>query len=123
MNEIMKNAYEHFVTIELDSEISVSSGAASTAMMNDYSGVINISPFACLIGRVIEGLITPWSRDRNFPVMSVEIDGAVLPPGIVNRLEIFMLNVLRFRRTPKTSELIEHENTTGTSISRKIIKQ
>ncbi|HPS57929.1 MAG TPA: acyl-CoA dehydratase activase [Spirochaetota bacterium] len=122
MDEIMGNAYEHFVTSELDSEISISSGAASTAMMHDYSGVVNISPFACLIGRVIEGLITPWSRDRNFPVMSVEIDGAVLPPGIVNKLEIFMLNVLRFRRTPDTNDLIEHENSTDTSMSRKIIK-
>jgi len=122
MKEIMGNAHEHFVTSELDSEISISSGAASTAMMHDYSGVVNISPFACLIGRVIEGLITPWSRDRNFPVMSVEIDGAVLPPGIVNKLEIFMLNVLRFRRTPETSDLIEHENITDTSMSRKIIK-
>ncbi len=123
MDEIMGNAYEHFVTSELDSEISISSGAASTAMMHDYSGVINISPFACLIGRVIEGLITPWSRDRNYPVMSVEIDGAVLPPGIVNKLEIFMLNVLRFRKTPDTMELIEHENSVDTSLSRKIKKQ
>ena len=122
MDEIMGNAHEHFVTSELDSEISISSGAASTAMMQDYSGVINISPFACLIGRVIEGLITPWSRDRNYPVMSVEIDGAVLPPGIVNKLEIFMLNVLRFRKTPHTSDLIEHENSADTSMSRKIIK-
>ena len=122
MDEIMGNAHEHFVTSELDSEISISSGAASTAMMQDYSGIINISPFACLIGRVIEGLITPWSRDRNYPVMSVEIDGAVLPPGIVNKLEIFMLNVLRFRKTPHTSDLIEHENSADTSMSRKIIK-
>jgi len=122
MDEIMGNAYEHFVTSELDSEISISSGAASTAMMQDYSGVINISPFACLIGRVIEGLITPWSRDRNYPVMSVEIDGAVLPPGIVNKLEIFMLNVLRFRRTFGNSDLIEQGDSVDTSMSRKIKK-
>ncbi len=122
MKEIMGNANEHFVTTELDSEISISSGVASTAMMYDYSGVINISPFACLIGRVIEGLITPWSRDRNYPVMSVEIDGSVLPPNIVSKLEIFMLNVLRFRQNPDISELVESENSLDSSMCRKIIR-
>ena len=38
--------------------------------------------------------------------MSIEIDGAILPPNIVNKLEIFMLNVLRFRDN-KDIELIE----------------
>lgn len=122
MKEIMGNANEHFVTTELDSEISISSGVASTAMMYDYSGVINISPFACLIGRVIEGLITPWSRDRNYPVMSVEIDGAVLPPNIVSKLEIFMLNVLRFRQNPDISELVDHESSVDSSMCRRIIR-
>jgi len=122
MNEIMGNAHEHFVTSELDSEISISSGAASTAMMHDYSGVINISPFACLIGRVIEGLITPWSRERNYPVMSLEVDGAVLPPNIISKLEIFMLNVLRFRQEMEDTELVEHQGFVDSSFSRKIIR-
>ena len=123
MKEIMGNANEHFVHSELDSEISISSGVASTAMMSDYSGVINISPFACLIGRVIEGLITPWSRDRNYPVISVEIDGTYfLPPNIVSKLEIFMLNVLRFRQNPELSDLVENKGYNDLSMSRKIIK-
>ncbi len=120
MKEIMNNANEHFVHSELDSEISISSGIASTAMMYDYSGVINISPFACLIGRVIEGLITPWSRERNYPVLSVEIDGSLLPPNIVSKVEIFMLNVLRFRQNPEISELIERESNVDSSMCRKI---
>ncbi len=120
MKEIMSNANEHFVHSELDSEISISSGIASTAMMYDYSGVINISPFACLIGRVIEGLITPWSRERNYPVLSVEIDGSLLPPNIVSKVEIFMLNVLRFRQNPEISELVESEGSIDSSMCRKI---
>lgn len=122
MDEIMGNAHEHFVTSELDSEISISSGVASTAMMHDYSGIINISPFACLIGRVIEGLITPWSRERNYPVMSLEVDGAVLPPNIISKLEIFMLNVLRFRQDKDDAELVEQQGMTDSSFSRKIIR-
>jgi len=122
MEEIMGNSYEHFVTDELHSEISISSGVAATALMDDFSGVINISPFACLIGRVIEGLITPWARERRFPVMSVEIDGEILPPNIVNKLDIFMLNVLRFRSKVDNLDLVDKEGEQDLSLNRKIIK-
>ncbi len=122
MNRIMRNANTLFVTNELESEISISSGAAATALMDDYSGVVNISPFACLIGRVIEGLITPWARDNRLPVMSVEIDGEILPPNIINKLEIFMLNVLRFRSGDDVVDLIEKENEQIVTIDRKVIR-
>ena len=72
-----------------------------------YSGIVNISPFACLIGRVIEGLFAPWARDRNYPTISVEVDGNQLPPNIVNKLNIFMVNVLRFKGGRDLSSLIE----------------
>ncbi|MGV7929989.1 MAG: acyl-CoA dehydratase activase [Spirochaetota bacterium] len=107
MDRIMENAEKYFVSDELHSEISVSTGVAATAMMDGYSGVVNIAPFACLIGRVIEGILTPWARERHYPVMSVEIDGNLLPPTIVNKLDIFMLNVLRFRENPAISSLVE----------------
>ncbi len=97
MAEIMRNTEKYFVHNELYSEISISSGVAATAMMNGYSGIVNISPFACLIGRVIEGVFTPWARERKYPTISIEIDGNLLPPNVINKLEIFMLNVLRFR--------------------------
>ncbi|MDR2093981.1 MAG: acyl-CoA dehydratase activase-related protein [Treponema sp.] len=97
MHRIMENAQKYFVNLELNSEIAVSSGVAATAMEHGYSGIVNISPFACLIGRVIEGIFTPWARDRNYPMLSVEVDGNLLPPNIVNKLNIFMVNVLRFK--------------------------
>ena len=107
MKKIMANTSEHFVDHELNSEIAVSSGVAATAMQDGYSGVVNISPFACLIGRVIEGIYTPWARERNYPTISVEVDGNLLPPNIVNKLNIFMVNVLRFRSHAEAGELIE----------------
>jgi predicted CoA-substrate-specific enzyme activase len=109
MKKIMKNTSENFVNLELNSEIAISSGVAATAMEEGYSGIVNISPFACLIGRVIEGLITPWARERNYPVFSLEVDGNILPPNIVNKLNIFMMNVMRFRSNPDTSNLIEQD--------------
>jgi len=107
MRQIMANTQKHFVNLELNSEIAVSSGVAATAMQNGYSGIVNISPFACLIGRVIEGLFAPWARDRNYPTISVEVDGNQLPPNIVNKLNIFMVNVLRFQGARELSALLE----------------
>jgi predicted CoA-substrate-specific enzyme activase len=107
MRRIMANTRAHFMDHELNSEIAVSSGVAATAMLDGYSGVVNISPFACLIGRVIEGVYTPWARERGYPTLSVEVDGNQLPPNMVNKLEIFLLNVLRFRGTAEPDALIE----------------
>jgi len=113
MHEIMKYTQEHFVNLELNSEIAVSSGSAAAAMDAGYSGIVNISPFACLIGRVIEGLFTPWARERNYPILSVEVDGNLLPPNIVNKLNIFMVNVLRFKGEGDFSELVDSAEDNG----------
>ena len=122
MREIMKNTEKHFVSHELYSEISISSGVAATAMMDGYSGIVNISPFACLIGRVIEGLFTPWARERKYPSISVEIDGNLLPPNVLSKLEIFMLNVKRFRGKGDIATMVEREGKTSVAIDRKIIR-
>jgi predicted CoA-substrate-specific enzyme activase len=121
MNEIMANTQEHFVNLELNSEIAVSTGVAATAMQRGYSGIVNISPFACLIGRVIEGLFAPWARDRNYPTISVEVDGNQLPPNIINKLNIFMVNVLRFRGGRDLTSLIEPVG--GTMASQLILER
>jgi predicted nucleotide-binding protein (sugar kinase/HSP70/actin superfamily) len=107
MRVIMEYTQKHFVNLELNSEIAVSSGSAAAAMAHGYSGIVNISPFACLIGRVIEGLFTPWARERNYPTLSVEVDGNLLPPNIVNKLNIFMVNVLRFKGGNDLSGLVD----------------
>lgn len=111
MDIIMKNSEDNFVSHELNSEITVSSGVAATAMEHGYSGVVNISPFACLIGRVIEGLYAPWARDRKYPIISVEIDGNVLPPNMISKLNIFMVNVLRFKDNPGKVDMIDYNET------------
>lgn len=107
MKAIMADTARNFVSHELNSEIVVSTGVAAAAMDGGYSGIVNIAPFACLIGRVIEGLYTPWARERNYPTISVEVDGNLLPPNIVNKLNIFMVNVLRFRGESDLSGLID----------------
>jgi predicted nucleotide-binding protein (sugar kinase/HSP70/actin superfamily) len=115
MKRIMKKVEEDFVNLELNSEIAVSSGSAATAMEDGYSGIVNISPFACLIGRVIQGIYTPWAREKNYPTISVEVDGNMLPPNILNQLNIFMLNVLRFKHDMKLKDLVEDSDSVYSS--------
>jgi len=123
MDEIMRNCEEHFVNHELESEIAISSGVAATAMLKGFSGIVNISPFACLIGRVIEGVLAPWARERHYPMISVEIDGNQLPPTTISKLEIFMLNVLRFQRRPDVGELLECAEDKAAIVDRRIVRR
>ncbi len=113
MKKIMANTEKHFLSHELNSEIAVSSGVAAAAMKDGYSGVVNISPFACLIGRVIEGLFTPWARERRYPTISVEVDGNLLPPNMVNKLDIFMLSVRRHRQNQEAVDLTAARDSSG----------
>jgi hypothetical protein len=83
---------------------------------------VNISPFACLIGRVIEGLYTPWARERNYPTISIEIDGNLLPPNVLSKLEIFMLNVKRFKGKGDIHSMVERQESKSAGIDRKIIR-
>jgi len=41
----------------------------------------------------------------------------------VNKLEIFMLNVLRFRHNPSVAELVDREDQEVVSLDRKIIRK
>jgi predicted nucleotide-binding protein (sugar kinase/HSP70/actin superfamily) len=98
MRTIIGNAKEHFIDPELETEATVSSGVAATAMADGYSGVAIIAPFACLPGRLIEGVYAPWARARGYPVLALENDGQPYPPNILSRMEVFAHNVLRFDR-------------------------
>jgi predicted CoA-substrate-specific enzyme activase len=98
MKLIIDNAKRHFIDPELETEATVSSGVAATAMADGYSGVAIIAPFACLPGRLIEGVYAPWARARGYPVLALENDGQPYPPNILSRMEVFAHNVLRFEK-------------------------
>ncbi len=107
MDEAMELAKNEFVNLELNSEIVVSSGVAGISKEHGYSGVVNIAPFACLIGRVIEGIYTPWAREQGYPTISIEVDGDQIPPNLVNKIEIFLVNVMRYNHDPKTNLFLD----------------
>jgi predicted nucleotide-binding protein (sugar kinase/HSP70/actin superfamily) len=92
-------------------------------MEEGYSGVINISPFACLIGRVIEGIYYPWARDKRYPMLSVEVDGNLLPPNIINKLNIFMVNVHRFRNSSESLDFVVSADDTPDASTQRLERQ
>ena len=98
MNKIVDNAERYFIDPNLESEATCSTGAAATGMEEGYNGVAIIAPFACLPGRLIEGIYSPWARRRGYPVITLENDGQPYPPNVLARMEIFAHNVARFKK-------------------------
>ncbi|MBN2803365.1 MAG: activase [Deltaproteobacteria bacterium] len=98
MHEIIGNSEKYFLDPRLESEATVSSGAAATGMLNGFDGAVVIAPFACLPGRVVEGLYSPFARKNNYPYLVLENDGNTYSPNIIARMEIFRQNVLRYKK-------------------------
>jgi predicted CoA-substrate-specific enzyme activase len=96
MQEMIENGRHLFVDPELESEACVSPAVAAAGMQDGYSGVAIIAPFACLVGRLIEGVYSPWAKKQGYPVIALENDGQPYPPGIMSRMEVFAHNVSRF---------------------------
>jgi len=94
MKKIMRRA-PGFTSLEFDTEATLSTCTATTAMDDGFHGIAVIAPFACLPGRLVESLYGPWARARNHPVICLENDGNPYPPNVVNRIEIFIHNVKR----------------------------
>ncbi len=101
MAAIMKNAEREFIDPFLESEATISAGVAGTAMMDGFDGVVIIAPFACLPGRLLEGVFSPWARERGYPVLTLENDAQPYPPSTLARMEIFAHNVLRYKKQGK----------------------
>ncbi len=100
MDKIMERAQE-FTSKDFETEATLSPAVAAAAMEAGYSGIVIISPFACLPGRLIEAIYAPWARDKNYPVIALENDGNVYPPNIMSKINIFCLNVTEFEKNSK----------------------
>jgi predicted nucleotide-binding protein (sugar kinase/HSP70/actin superfamily) len=109
MDEIIGEGRHEFIDPELESEATVSPAVGAAAMKDGYSGVAIIAPFCCLPGRLIEGVYAPWARAHDYPVLSLENDGQSYPPNIISRIEVFALNVLRY----KTGGQLKQSGSTG----------
>ena len=100
MKDMIEGGRSKFFDPALESEATVSSAVAAAAMAQGYSGVVIIMPFACLPGRLIEGVFAPWAREQGYPVIALENDGQPYPPNVVSRLDVFSHNVARYEAVP-----------------------
>lgn len=91
-----------FVSPEMESEATISPAVAAAAMQDGYSGIAIIAPFACLPGRLIEGVFGPWAKQRGYPVVALENDGQPYSPNVVSRIEVFAHNVQRYEKTERS---------------------
>lgn len=105
MDKIVKTAHDKFTTYEFCTEATVSSGVAAVAMDEGYfDGIVIMSPFACLPGRLIEGIYAPYAKSQQHPVILIENDGNEYAPGLVSKLEVFILNVLRYDQSQQKKD-------------------
>ncbi len=102
MEKMMQKA-KFFTDVDFETEATISSISAAEASHYGYSGVIIIAPFACLIGRLAKSIMTPYMREKSFPVITIENDGLDYPPSILSQLEIFMMNVNRYGEDSRSS--------------------
>ena len=111
MREILSKV-DQFTSMDLETEATVSSLTGTLATEQGYDGIVAIAPFACLPGRLIKAMLEPYCRKNAIPLLTVEADGLKLPPSLVSRMEIFMLNVLR-RNVEEEGKLVFHEVVAG----------
>ncbi len=99
IHKVMHYSETHFMPQDISSEINVSAGAAAYMLENKLTdGVIIIAPFACLIGRSLEGILKPWARAKHYPVLAIETDGNPQPPSSIRSLDIFIHRASKFSK-------------------------
>ena len=71
-------------------EAILSMGRAVEYVHNDYNAILNVIPFGCMPGTVVDALLKQFkSRHDNIPVLTLTVDGSK-HPGEEMRLEAFV---------------------------------
>ncbi len=115
----IENIIEHakkLVSPDLEGETILTVGSAMADIMNHASGVISLGPFGCMPSRVSESILNVNMNIRekatasgnplllsnqemdNLPFLSVETDGNLFPQIIQSKIEVFVLQTLKFHK-------------------------
>jgi predicted nucleotide-binding protein (sugar kinase/HSP70/actin superfamily) len=97
-SRIMKMAHPYLhPTYEGEAILSV--GKSRDMMLRGASGVINVIPFTCMPGNIVNALMKRFREDNgNLPYLPLSMDGQE-QSGTRTRLEAFMHQVAQHRRT------------------------
>ena len=115
----VENIIEHakkLISPELEGETILTVGSALTDIVHHASGVISLGPFGCMPSRVAESILNVNMNIRekaiaskqpllltnkemdNLPFLSVETDGNLFPQIIQSKIEVFILQTLKFHK-------------------------
>jgi predicted nucleotide-binding protein (sugar kinase/HSP70/actin superfamily) len=115
----VENIIEHakkLISPELEGETILTVGSALTDIIHHASGVISLGPFGCMPSRVAESILNVNMNIRekakasnqpllltnkemdNLPFLSVETDGNLFPQIIQSKIEVFILQTLKFHK-------------------------
>jgi len=71
-------------------EANLSMGRAVEYALHGLSGIVNLMPFGCMPGTIVNALLTSFSRDyQQVPVLKMDYDGT-MQAGEQTRIEAFM---------------------------------
>jgi predicted nucleotide-binding protein (sugar kinase/HSP70/actin superfamily) len=97
ISETLKRA-RPYLDPSFEGEAILSIGKATDYLQKGASGLINIMPFTCMPGTIVNALLKRYREDhRNIPFLNLSYDGQE-QTNTRTRLEAFMYQVQQYRR-------------------------
>ncbi|MHA2253143.1 MAG: hypothetical protein ACXAD7_22465, partial [Candidatus Kariarchaeaceae archaeon] len=69
-------------------------GKGLEAYQENYDGIMILGPFSCLPFKISEAILKPYFISRNYPIITFETDGNVVPPTFLRVVDIHIQQVL-----------------------------
>jgi predicted CoA-substrate-specific enzyme activase len=91
--DLLKDA-SSFIHPEFEGEAILSIGKSLDYLRKDVQGIINVMPFTCMPGGVVDSLLKRVKQVKDIPMMSVIFDGQQ-ETNTSNRLEAFVYQVFQ----------------------------
>ncbi|MHA2089920.1 MAG: acyl-CoA dehydratase activase [Candidatus Kariarchaeaceae archaeon] len=79
-------------------------GKGLEAYRENYAGVMILGPFSCLPFKISEAILKPYFISKNYPIITFETDGNVVPPTFLRIVDIHIQQILM------QSSIENHEN-------------
>ncbi len=95
--DLLKQA-SPFINPQFEGEAILSIGKSLDYLQKDVQGIINVMPFTCMPGGVVDTLLKRVKQLKDIPMMSVVFDGQQ-ETNTSNRLEAFVYQVFQGHRS------------------------
>lgn len=93
----IKKLSQEYLSLEIGGHARECIGEAVLAKEEGFDGAIQIFPMGCMPEIVSKSILPTISKDKDFPIMSLEVDDMTGEAGFVTRVEAF-IDLLERRR-------------------------